>query len=67
MPAKDGDMLTKCEQKDSLSAECQTGYQAVTGKAMHVMQYSRGKIYNSVRDCARHVHMAAKKHMDAIL
>ncbi len=34
---------------------------------MHVMQYLRGEIYNSVRDCARHMHMAAKKHMDAIL
>merc|ERR1712127_842330 len=48
-PAKAGDMLTKCEQKDSLSPERQTEYRAAIGKAMHVMQYSRGKIYNSVR------------------
>ena len=31
------------------------------------MQYLRGGIYNSVKDCTRHMHMAAEKHMDAIL
>ncbi len=34
---------------------------------MYVMQYSIGEIYNSVRDCERHMHMATKKHTDAIL
>ena len=65
-PAKAGEMLTNCEEKDALSAGEQTIYRSAVGKAMFLMQYSRAEIYNSVRDCARHMQMAARKHMMAI-
>ena len=59
-------MLTKCKESDALSAGEQTIYRSAVGKAMFLMQYSRAEIYNSVRDCARHMQMAARKHMIAI-
>ena len=34
---------------------------------MHIMQYSAPKIYNDVRDLARHMSKLAAKHMKEIL
>ena len=36
-PARTGDMLTKCDEKDLMSAFLQTKYRSGTGKLMHLM------------------------------
>ena len=66
-PAMAGDMLTKCDEKNLMSAVLQTKYRSGKGKLMHLMQYFCAEIYNSVRDLARHMTGAATKHMDQIL
>lgn len=66
-PARAGTVLTKGEPEDALGGQEQTKYRSGVGKMLHVMQYSRPEMYNSVRDLARHMSCATKKHTLAML
>ena len=66
-PAVPGSVLPKVEKGKQLSGTRQTKYRSGVGKLMHIMQYSRPEIYNSVRDLARHMTMAGDEHFEAML
>ena len=62
-PATPGTVLKKPVEGDVLlTSENQTLYRSGVGKAMHMMQYSRPDIYQTVRDLARHMGSATKVH-----
>jgi len=54
-PAIPGSVLPAVENGKELPGARQTKYHSGIGKLMHMMQYSRPEIYNSVRDLARHM------------
>jgi len=66
-PATPGTVLQKVEAGKELSGQMQTKYRSGVGKLMHMMQYSRPEIYNSVRDLARHMTVAGEEHFEAML
>ena len=66
-PAAAGSVLTVVEAGKELSGTMQTKYRSGVGKLMHMMQYSRPEIYNSVRDLARHMTKAGEEHFVAML
>ena len=66
-PAMAGNVLNRCKEEDIMEAQQQTIYRSGTGKLMHMMHYSRPELYNCVRNQARHMGHAGKKHMKAIL
>ncbi len=50
-----------------LSGTMHTKYRSGVGKLMHMMQYSRPEIYNSVRDLASHMTKAGEEYFEAML
>jgi hypothetical protein len=66
-PATPGTVLKKPVEGDVLlTSKNQMLYRSGVGKAMHMMQYSRPGIYQTVRDLARHMGAATKVHWDAM-
>jgi hypothetical protein len=66
-PATPGTVLKKpVEGNVLLTSENQTLYRSGVGKTMHMMQYSRPDIYQTVRDLARHMGATTKVHWDAM-
>ncbi len=66
-PATQGTHLKKPVEGDVLlTSENQMLYRSGVGKVMHMMQYSRPDIYQTVRDLARHMGAATKVHWDAM-
>ena len=62
-PATSGTVLKKPIEGDvHLSQENQTLYRSGVGKVMHMIQYSRPDIYQTVHDLARHMGAATKIH-----
>ncbi len=66
-PAVPGSVLKPVKNGKELSRSKQTKYRSGVGKLMHMMQYSRPEIYNSVRDLARHMTKAGEEHFEAML
>ena len=66
-PAPAGTVLIPGEPDKVLKGVELTKYQSGVGKLMHMMQYSRPEIYNSVRDLARHMKSPTQAHFDSML
>ena len=66
-PVAAGTVLVPGEPGEILLGMEQTKYRSGVGKLMHMMQYSRPEIYNSVRDLARHMKGPTQVHFDAML
>jgi hypothetical protein len=67
MPAPAGLVLVAGKKKEALSPAMQKKYCSGTGKAMHVMQYSKPETYNAVQDLSCHMHKAMQDHFKAML
>jgi hypothetical protein len=67
MPAPVGLELVAGKKEEALSPAMQKRYCSGTGKAMHVMQYSKPETYNSVQDLSGHMHEAMQDHFKAML
>ncbi len=66
-PAPAGLVLVAGNKEEALSPAMQKRYCSGTGKAMHVMQYSKPEMYNSVQDLSCHMHQATQNHYKAML
>jgi hypothetical protein len=66
-PAPVGSVLVAGKKEEALSLAMQKKYCSGTGKAMHVMQYSKPETYNPVQDLSRHIHEAMQDHFKAML
>jgi len=65
-PGEPGDTLRKADDAESLGKEETTYYRKGIGKLLHMMRWSRPEIYNSVRDCSRHMSSVTKHHIKAM-
>ena len=65
-PGEPGDTLCKATDAESLGKEETTYYRKGVGKLLHMMRWSRPEIYNSVRDCSRHMSKVTKRHIKAM-
>jgi len=66
VPAKPGDILTKCEDSERLTPEMHTRYRTAVGKLLYLVKHSRPDIANAVRELARHCHCPTQPHWDAM-
>ena len=66
VPAKLGNILTKCKNIDKLYAEQHSGYRTRVGKLLYIMKHSRRDIANAVRDLARHCHDPTAAQWDSM-
>jgi hypothetical protein len=66
-PSPVGLVLVAGKKDKALSPAMQKKYCSGTGKAMHVMQYSKPEMYNAVQDLSHHMHEAAQDHFKAML
>ncbi len=67
MPAPTGWVLVAGKEEEALNPAMQMKYCSGTGKAMHVMQYSKPETYNAVQDLSCHMHEATQDHFKAML
>ncbi len=67
MPAPPGLVFVAGKKEEALSPAMQKKYCSGTGKAMHVMQYSKPEMYNAVQDLSCNMHKATQNHFKAML
>jgi hypothetical protein len=67
MPALAGLVFVAGKKEEALSPAMQKKYYSGTGKAMHVMHYSKPEMYNAVQDLSRHMQEATQDHFKAML
>jgi hypothetical protein len=60
-------VLVAGKKEEALNPAMQKKYCSGTGKAMHVMQYSKLEMYNAVQDLSCHKHEATQDHFKAML
>jgi hypothetical protein len=60
-------VLVTGQKEEALSQAMQKKYCSGTGKAMHVMHYSKPEMYIAVQDLSRHMHKAMQDHFKAML
>ena len=65
-PGEPGHTLKKAEADEPLTKEDTKYYCKEIGKLLLMMRWSRPDIYNSVRDCLRHICRVAKQHIRAM-
>jgi hypothetical protein len=65
-PAPAGSVLVEGKKEEALSPAMQKKFCSGTGKAMHVMQYSKPETYNAVQDLSWHMHEAMQDYFKAI-
>ena len=59
--------MTTSDASEVLEGTESTKYRSGVRKLMHMMQYSRPEIYNTVRDLARHMKSPMQVHYNAML
>jgi hypothetical protein len=63
IPADGGQILMPCKAEDGLSPEKQKMFRSGTGKLLHMMQWLRPEILNSVRELSRNMQVALVAHL----
>ena len=66
IPAEDGQILVLCKRVNGVKESVQGMYRSGVGKLLHMMQWSRPEILNSVRELSRHMPVAEPRHMKAL-
>ena len=66
VPAKPGDILTKCENSIKLTPAQHSRYRTGVGKLLYLAKHSRPDIANAVRELARHCHDPTEAHWEAM-
>eukprot|EP00804_Cyclotella_cryptica_P006706 CCRYP_008640-RA/>CCRYP_008640-RA protein AED:0.60 eAED:-0.00 QI:0/0/0/0.2/1/1/5/0/1261 len=66
VPAKPGNILTKCENSPKLSPEKHSRYRTGVGKLLYLTKHSRPDIANAVRELSRHCHDPTEAHWEAM-
>ena len=66
VPAKPGNILTKCENSDKLNPEKHSRYRTGVGKLLYLTKHSRPDIANAVRELSRHCHDPTEAHWEAM-
>jgi len=68
IPAEPGQVLMPCELQSGLNSKEQTEYRSGVEKLLHLMQWSRPEIYNSVMELSRFMTTGvAEAHKKALL
>jgi hypothetical protein len=65
-PARGGQILLPCDEKDGLELEEQAKHRTGVGKLLYMMQWSRPEILNLVRKLSKCMKTASEAHMKAM-
>jgi hypothetical protein len=66
VPAKPGNILTKCKNSEKLTPTQHSWYRTGVGKLLYLAKHSRPDIANAVRELARHCHDPTAPHWEAM-
>jgi len=66
VPAKPGNILTKCENSETLNPEKHSRYSKGVGKLLYLTKNTRPDKANAVRKLTRHAHTPTEAHWDAM-